>query len=522
MALPQPKKPQIRNKKTSSTPTSLGQQTSVVSKKQYTDSSRSVYHKKNTGGSRLIFAILLVLALCWWMYRDSLSRFFLDPKIDTGKNITGEYTLFVGKDVILTGTLERNPSTRYSYTHFMDEVNYGKVGLRSSTINLYELKDEVSLQGKVVDFVNNMYIIEIGKVIPQQATWSQILYFPTPGILIEDIVKDWFTVTQNNTTKTIAIINPTTNAFINIRYFVCTPEKTYDCSLFEKSFKTATGAQSVDEYENTFYKLNDENTWFANLDDRYGIYIETSNAQLFPLIIEKTQFITDEWAEKHLSTTAKTLCKQNDVRLQNITSGSLSQMNTGFIWNIDGTDTNLNIVQCKLSFNPENLETITSIWVMKDQWSGTVNVPTTITWDTTTWNIVTWNTTAPKDKEPTIPSTSLPSPSGNQFPLRPGKELLFSTRGMTLSFPSPNISFVSTNISEWPQGLKCNAQTNIVEYSKKDKVSTNPSVSLYFCTGNIPSALSSSYRIIVSGTTTILVQVNDASWVDFANAITVQ
>ena len=64
MALPQPKKPQIRNKKTSSTPTSLGQKTSVVSKKQYTDSSRSVYHKKNTGGSRLIFAILLVLALC--------------------------------------------------------------------------------------------------------------------------------------------------------------------------------------------------------------------------------------------------------------------------------------------------------------------------------------------------------------------------------------------------------------------------------------------------------------------------
>ncbi len=515
MALPHPKKPQPRDKKwVSSLDNTIKSKSSWRSIKKSISTPAHGYqsHKKSTGGSWLIFIILLIGALLGWIYRDSLSKIFTDTTIDTGKNITGEYTLFVGKEVTFTGTLERNPSTRYSYTHTLQDNNYGTIGLRSSMINLYELQGEVSLHGKVVDFTNNMYIVEVSSIVtPSTGSGSDILYFATPWVLVQNITKDGFSITQNTTTKTISIVNPTTNAQINIRYFTCTSEKTYDCKQFEESFSTTSGAQSVDMYGNKFYKLNDANTWFANLENRYGIYIETSHEQLFPMIMEKIQFITTEWAEKYLITTAKTLCKTSDARLQMISSWSLVSTMTWFVWNIIGTDTNLKDMNCLLSFNPEDLTTVTASLAIKSGFDPVNEV-------TATWSVPVVDTKEPIVKEP---STSLPTPSTNQFPLKPGKEILFSTRGMTIVFPSPNISFVSTTISEWPQELQCNAQTNIVEYAKKDQIVTNPSVSLYFCTGTIPSSLSSSYRIIPVGTTTILVQVNDASWVNFANAITI-
>ena len=253
------------------------------------------------------------------------------------------------------------------------------------------------------------------------------------------MTKDGFSITQNTSTQSLAITNPATKANINIRYFPCANEKTHNCVQFEESFKNTSGSRSVDDYGNTFYKLNDENTWFANIDKRYGIYIETSNAQLFPLIIENVQFITSAWANQHLSTTAKTLCKDDMKRLQEITSGSIQQTTKSLTWIVEGTDTNFNTISCQVVFNPQNLSDVTASLVAPK--------PTT-------------PSTGTLEQEPTIstgtlptqgvdtPSSSLPVSSQSQFPLRPGKELLFSTRGMTISFPSPNISFVSTNSTE--------------------------------------------------------------------------
>mgnify|MGYP006920753793 CR=1 FL=1 len=92
---------------------------------------------------------------------------------------------------------------------------------------------------------------------------------------------------------------------------------------------------------------------------------------------------------------------------------------------------------------------------------------------------------------------------------------------MTISFPSPNISFASTNITEGPNGLKCSVKTDIVEYAKKDQLTTNPSVTLYFCNNSV-SAPSSEFRTIVVGDMSILIQAKDPSWTNFANAITLQ
>lgn len=231
------------------------------------------------------------------------------------------------------------------------------------------------------------------------------------------MTKDGFSITQNTTTQSLAITNPATKAYINIRYFPCSNEKTYNCAQFEESFKNTSGSRSVDDYGNIFYKLNDENTWFANIDKRYGIYIETSNAQLFPLIIENVQFITNSWAKQHLSTTAKTICKEEMNKLQEITSGTIQQTGQAFMWIIEGTDTNFNKISCQLVFDPEDLADVTASLVAPK--------PTISTGTLEQDPIV---ATGTLQAELNNPSSSLPSSSQSQFPLRPGKELLFSTR----------------------------------------------------------------------------------------------
>lgn len=512
MALPRPKKPQTRTTASKKVSSSLSKESLSLQKKTIASSTHWLSSRKSSGGSWLLFIVLLVVALLGWMYRDQLSSFIANPQIDTGKNISGANNLFVGKDIVVEWLVERATSTRYSYTHTLssDEL-YGMIGLRSSSINLYELQDIVKLSWRIVEFSNNLYVLEVQQVVQDESeTQSGILYFSTPGLLLQNIAKDGFTITQSTTTRTIAIDNSTTSAKINIRYFPCSNERTYNCTVFEESFKNATGAQSVDNYDNIFYKLNDENTWFANLDNRYGIYIETSNAQLFPFIIEKIQFITEDWTNQHLATTAKTMCKEEMIRLQEITTGTLSQTGSFFIWNITGTNTNAEIMNCLLQFDPEDLTNILLVSTTNNSSDPVVEpiLPSTGT------------QSDDESDEPTTPSTLLPSSSATQFPLRPGKELLFSTRGMTVSFPSPNISFASTNITEWPNGLKCSAKTNIIEYSKRDQLSTNPSVSLYFCAWTLASP-NANFRTLSSNDGTILIEVLDASWTNFANAITV-
>ena len=105
-----------------------------------------------------------------------------------------------------------------------------------------------------------------------------------------------------------------------------------------------------------------------------------------------------------------------------------------------------------------------------------------------------------------------------QIPLKPGKELLFSTRGLSISFPTPNIAFESTNITKVVKGLACTTSTNIVLYSNKINIKNSPSVVMYFCKNGTPTD-TNNVRVITTANTTILIEILDAAWVDFINGI---
>lgn len=516
MSIPTPKKPMRRwwkqiikedNTRVRKIPASSSQEASFRAEKPHTIQRK----RKSSGGSWMIFFILVVFLIVWWTYRDSISSFVKNPNIDTGQPISGANNLFVGKELLVEWTIERNTNKKYSYTHTLEDTTHGVLWLRSSTINLYGLSWTVALAGKIVDFTNNIYILEINSIVDadeDDALAWEILYFDKPWLLLQNIIKDGFVITQNKSTQSINLTNALTKANINIRYFVCGTDKTNNCGEFVKSFENTSGAQSIDSYDNVFYKLNDENTWFTNIDNRYGVSIETSNPQLFSFIVEKTQFITLQWAQEHLELQALQYCQQDDKRLQKITSSTLTQNTTWFNWSVTGTDSNLENISCTLAFSPDNLEKNITATLHIEKTKEEPSEPV-----------------LPEDTEDDSSSsdqnTNIPNSSSKQFPLKPGKELLFTTQGMTILFPSPNIAFSSINSVEEIKGVKCYAKTYVIEYAKKDQLMLEPSLIISFCWGDV-TILESNMRKITHKGATLVIQVLDPSWTDFANAIILQ
>lgn len=429
--------------------------------------------------------------------------------------------LFVGKAITTEWIIQKATSRKYSYTHTIEDTNYGLLGLRSTTIDLNALSGTTKIEWQVTDFVNDIYIVEVtsAEMISQDKdVQASLLYFARPWILIQDMSAQWFSITnqESSTTSTISIVNPNTKAQVNIRYFSCSTDQAYDCKRFQNTFESTVGVHFVDSYNNRFYKLKDANTWFVNLEDKYGAYIETSNEALLTMIIPNIQFITSQWAKSTLGQVAQTLCNGSGYQLQEITNGTISQEGSNIIRNLQGTSQNYESIECKLSINPLSISTSTLISLTKKQWNTAV---------------VTTSAPAPQPTPEPLPSVKEePTPTNNlsltnvsnveQIPLKPWKELSFSTRGISISFPSPNISFASTNVNKTVQWLSCTTATNIVLYANKVNLTTNPSVVMYFCKpGTVQN--SNNFRVINTANTTILVELLDPAWVSFINWITI-
>jgi hypothetical protein len=426
--------------------------------------------------------------------------------------------LFVGKDIKLTGILQKTTSKKLNYTHTMEDPTYGILWLRSSIADLNTLSGNIKLQGKIIDFSNNIYIVDVTytEILSQDQdnNTQRLLYFSRPWLLIQNMKSEWFSIKNQESTGTSSLIvrNSSTNAQVTIRYFACSTNQAYDCNRFQKTFESTVGIHFTDSYKNKFYKLKDANTRFVNLDNRYGVYIETSSESLLTMIIKNIQFITNERSKTTLTPLAKTLCIGSGYILNEITEGNISYEQTNMVWNIQWVSQNYEPMTCSLAINPLELweSSLVSLW--KKQWTANQE----------TIKLTEQETPQPTQEKPILTTNNNISPSNTnsvaQIPLKPGKELLFSTKGLSISFPSPNIAFESSNSVKKVKGLSCTTSTNVTLYSNKINIKTNPSIVMYFCkNGSLIDT--SNVRTITTTNTTILIEILDLAWIDFVNWI---
>lgn len=113
-----------------------------------------------------------------------------------------------------------------------------------------------------------------------------------------------------------------------------------------------------------------------------------------------------------------------------------------------------------------------------------------------------------------------------QFTINLEKPFVFtSSRGHTISFPSQNIAFAQSSVTQdvLLSSLNCYAQQNIVSYANKANLENSPSVILYECT-RAPDTGSLPTQYVVYTTAekrNFIAYVLDGAWRDFANNITI-
>lgn len=91
-------------------------------------------------------------------------------------------------------------------------------------------------------------------------------------------------------------------------------------------------------------------------------------------------------------------------------------------------------------------------------------------------------------------------PSVSQFALKPEKGLVYtSTRGYTLKFPSPSISYRTALESNdlGVAGTKCSSVIKVTSYTNKDAVETNPSIRIFECSavGKVDTSTTVQYAV---------------------------
>lgn len=84
------------------------------------------------------------------------------------------------------------------YTHRLETIDYGTIGLRSSILDLSSLSGEMEFHGTVVDFAQNMYIFEVSSVqapVPVQQSgqiMDDITYIAPIGLILAGLSQDNF------------------------------------------------------------------------------------------------------------------------------------------------------------------------------------------------------------------------------------------------------------------------------------------------------------------------------------------
>lgn len=436
-------------------------------------------------------------------------------------------TLFVGQDANLTGSISENMD-KISYTHTLQTLSYGVVWLRSNTIPLQQyINTDVQIIGKVVDYKGSTYIVDVVDIISLSVntntgtllTGKELL--SSAGIILSDIASDNLTWDKSSSSLGISqwlfsINDMTTNAKVMIRYITCDSSNVArDCAWFAKSFGEAQREDFVDSYGNTFYKLADAKTRFASIDNQRGIYLESDDATMIARVMRHIQFISNTRARKTFLTTAKDICVSPSLTINMPTMFTIVPYEDTFTVRVDWTATNGGSVVCTILIDPSNSlggKLMNIATPDAAAWAEIPEMPDT----TTQWEI--------ENQDPVVINNNgggMTAPSIKQFPLKPGKELTFNSRGKKIMFPSSNIAFSSFNVNEKIGWLICSMGTKAIVYANKAELETNPSIILYSCKTGKPTLSDSMVSFDAAGMTYI-VDIKDPAWYDFATHIIIE
>lgn len=459
-------------------------------------------HKKNGVSVWTLVLVIVITFLVAFLVFKNLNN--IGNRISWGalEQSTG---FTVGQSIALSGTVVQN-GDYITYTHTMTLADGTVVGLKSKTIDLGMYSGLVEIQGIVEKLQNTLFIIEVTSASGSSAVSTGVavntmtqqgLYIAAAGVYFPYDFGDTYTLKNKGENWEIKIIRASNAQSISVEYFGCTTaDSNKNCAQLIKNFSPMAEKTFTDSNGNKFYKLEWVNSWFAT-NDYFGYFINDIPEQEVKDIVSAIVIVNKSYVSETLVPRMLSLCTDSTVTLQSVSSQTVGKDLNGLYVQLQWATAN-GTAWCKVVLDPSS-----SLWGVKLSFTPSSTPGTSTTPSSLDFSVA-------------------------QFPVNMAKALTYTstTKWYTIVFPSSNISYAGATLDEDFEisGLKCSSQMNVIKYSDKALLATNPTVKIFECTAKKDITLPSNafLQTKVADGRIFLIEIMDGAWKDFAQNISIQ
>ena len=457
--------------------------------------------------------LLIIFILCiWWLIFWRATLYTQEPE-------TKQLEFSLWEQVYLRWELKADWDI-ITHTHTIEDPDYGKIWIKSDSINLSDYAWFVELTWLVEKFYewnpivkvlmlsgalageweNNMDIVFDGN------SWVYILWAWVqflPSFFDEYVLlNEW----ENGE---IHIQNVETEKEVVLNYFRCNPsDPSRNCKWLIESFEN-NHAQSSSNYEWDIYYRQSENQWFVANGDWWWIFINNVSEDEVYKLKDLIKFANEKNINEWIKSRAASICQWEWEKMQKINNSEINLKQEWLIVTVswDGMEKQMTC-QILVDFSlPEkwklqNLTIWDTVVVSSETWS-VEEQNTQITWD-----IV----------EAPISATALDT-NVPQFPIKEEwLEYKSSRWGYTLKFPSSNISYSVSSAKEnfGRSDVNCAYVINVIKYSDKENLEVSPAIRIYECQWSVDKSWAQWIIVYPRLDKKFIVQLNDGSWNDFS------
>ena len=488
---------------------------------------RSFRRQQSSSRSRIwiILGVLILGAGIFWVYR----LFLASPNLDNVEEQPSPFSL--GQEITLRGVLVADGDI-LTYTHTIMDETFGNISVKSKSVGLGDYDGVVEATGIVEKFYQGKPIVEIsslsGAKIGMQTTNTNIVlddasgeYILGAGIHFLPAFLEEFMLLNEGENWEIRIQDLDTEQEISVNYFRCNsanPDK--NCKGLVETFAQTSARSFVTSNGDTYYKLSETNSWFVANGDWWGVFIndvpEDTVMKLKDLMVFANERVMKNWVDF----ASTRVCQSGEEALQLISDYSFSLKQEGLVATLKGQGRSHSL-ECTVLIDfslPQKGQLISlsiegalpSVEETSSPEPVVQDIPV-VDLDTSTSET---NTSSSQERNPDVA----------QFPLNIERGLVYTSSrgGYSLQFPSANISYASSSVREnfGQASLTCSYVINVIKYTDKDDLEISPAMRIYECDvrGDISSP-GMNYLIRQGAGKTFVVEINDSSWIDFANSL---
>ncbi|HPK27602.1 MAG TPA: hypothetical protein PKX34_00065 [Candidatus Absconditabacterales bacterium] len=478
--------------------------------------------KKSVSISTLIISIITTI-VCVFIISSKreniISLFGFDSQIQEQNNDTQTN---IGDEISCTGKMYDDGDI-LNYTHSLESLEFGKLALKSSKINLNNYKNEVYIEGIVekifqgtpVVSVSTIYSLDIEELNENEDENEEKLlemdyeskFLPNIGIYLDNKFFQKYSLLNEGEAGILKIKKSETNEIININYFICSnSDNNKNCDRFNNMFSTSSTEKFVDTYNINYYKQAESQSRFFSNDSLFGYFINNTDDFLTKDLIKHIQVINKKFIEKNILNKVDLLCQDSEKGIKKIEESSIVLKDKDLLVNLKGSNEEESF-ECKLKIDP-TLKNMAALLELKSL-GKLENKNTNEQTDGNKKEV-----TANYNRDPNIP----------QFPINLEKSLKFTSRkGFSYTFPSSNIAYAAQNTQEdfGQIGVNCYSVMNVVQYSEKELVTQKGEVKIYEC--NIKGDFEESEKLIhkKEGEKDFIIEIVNPARIAFANNITI-